>query len=338
MTPVAAPAAWLPHPSGAVRLWRWALRRAGHRQSGQRDGRAGRFALQRGPHLRCAVALERSHPGRGGGQVHRRGGGRLLSGRLLSGLLLALALCSLAEAAQARTVYRCVRDGTVSLATAPEPGSRCQAREIDDNAVKLPNLWGELGVINGNLYERQQDGKTVYSTRNLPGSVRVMGFTVQTPPGEPAHPGLGRVGKPQLDKFPAQFRSAAKAHGLDDAWLRAIAHAESGFDPRAVSSKGAQGVMQLMPQTAKEYGVADPFSSSESIDAGARHLKSLLKRYQGDLTLAAAAYNAGIGTVARYGGVPPYAETQEYVAKVTALYDLYLRALGRKSAPERPAQ
>ncbi|MGO4777374.1 lytic transglycosylase domain-containing protein, partial [Lysobacter sp. 2RAB21] len=219
---------------------------------------------------------------------------------------------ALSAGAQARTVYRCVRDGTVSLATAPEPGSRCTPKEIDDNAVKLPNLWGEMGVINGNLYERQQDGKTVYSTRKLPGSVRVMGFTVETPPGEPAHPGLGKVGKPQLDKFPAQFRSAAKANGLDDAWLRAIAHAESGFDAKAVSNKGAQGVMQLMPDTAKEYGVADPFSSAESINAGARHIKSLMRRYHNDLTLVAAAYNAGIGTVARFGGVPPYRETQEY--------------------------
>jgi len=125
---------------------------------------------------------------------------------------------------------------------------------------------------------------------------------------------------------------------VDDAWLRAIAHAESDFDAKAVSSKGAKGVMQLMPEVATEYGVTDPFSSTQSIDAGARHLRQLMRRYKGDLTLVAAAYNAGIGTVARYGGVPPYAETQEYVAKVTALYDLYLRALGRKSAPERPAQ
>src|SRR5688572_33348481 len=74
----------------------------------------------------------------------------------------------------ARTVYRCIQGGTVSLATAPEPGSRCTAREIDDNAVKLPNLWGAMGVVNGTLYERQQDGKTVYSTRKLPGSVKVL--------------------------------------------------------------------------------------------------------------------------------------------------------------------
>jgi len=92
-----------------------------------------------------------------------------------------------------------------------------------------------------------------------------------------------------------------------------------------------------MPDVAKEYGVADPFSSTESINAGARHLSGLMKRYKGDLALVAAAYNAGIGTVTRYGGVPPYAETQEYVSKVTALYELYLRALGKKAAPERPA-
>jgi soluble lytic murein transglycosylase-like protein len=160
---------------------------------------------------------------------------------------------------------------------------------------------------------------------------------VQTPPGEPAHPGLGRVGKPRLDRYPAEFKAAARQTGVDDAWLRAVAHAESDFDAKALSPKGAMGVMQLMPDVAKEYGVADPYSSTESINAGARHLRGLMRRYKGDLTLVAAAYNAGIGTVSRYGGVPPYAETQEYVSKVTALYELYLRALGRKQAPERPA-
>lgn len=250
-------------------------------------------------------------------------------------LLPVLALAS-ADAC-ARTVYRCVKGGTVSLATAPEPGSKCTAREIDDNAVALPNLWGAMGVFSGTLYEREQDGQLVYSTRNLPGSTVYLKFTVQTPPGEPAHPGLGTVGKPRLNMYPAEFKAAARQTGVDDAWLRAVAHAESGFDAKAVSPKGAQGVMQLMPAVSKEYGVADPFSSAQSINAGARHLRLLMQRYKGDLTLVAAAYNAGIGTVSRYGGVPPYAETQHYVEKVTALHELYLRAMGRKQAPERPA-
>src|SRR3546814_2442411 len=84
----------------------------------------------------------------------------------------------------------------------------------------------------------------------------------------------------------------------------------SGFDAKAVSSKGAQGVMQLMPGVATEYGVEDPFEPAQSISAGARYMMALLRRYHGDRTLAAAAYNAGIGTVARYGGVPPYDETR----------------------------
>ncbi|HEV8692920.1 MAG TPA: lytic transglycosylase domain-containing protein [Lysobacter sp.] len=243
---------------------------------------------------------------------------------------LPILLLLLVAPVQARTVYRCTRDGTVSLATAPEPGSRCIAKHIDDNAVKLPNLWGALGVVNGTLYERQQDGKTVYSTRELPGSVKVLSFTVETPPGEPAHAGLGRIGKPRLDKFAVQFRAAAKKNGIEDAWLRAIAHAESGLDDKAVSPKGAQGVMQLMPETAREYGVADVFSSAQSIEAGARHLRALLQRYRGDLTLAAAAYNAGVGAVARYGGVPPYRETQAYIAKVQALHASYRVALAKK--------
>jgi hypothetical protein len=177
--------------------------------------------------------------------------------------------------AAARTVYRCVQGNTVSLATAPEPGSRCTPKEIDDNTVQTPNLWGNMGVFSGVLYEREQDGALVYSTRNLPGSRVFLKFTVATPPGEPAHEGLGKVGTPQ-------FKAASRATGVDDAWLRAIAHAESNFDALAVSSKGAQGVMQLMPETAQEYGVSDPFSPQQSIEGGARYMRALLRRYNGD--------------------------------------------------------
>lgn len=255
--------------------------------------------------------------------------------RFAFAIILVILLLTAASEAAARTVYRCVRDGTVSLSTAPEPGSKCEPREIDDNAVQTPNLWGEMGVFSGTLYEREQDGKLVYGTRNLPGSRVYLRFTVETPEGEPAHEGLGEVEAPKLDRHARHFKAAAKKTGVEDAWLRAIAHVESRFDEKAVSPKGAQGVMQLMPEVAREYGVSDAFSPAQSIDAGARHFKKLLRRFKNDTELAIAAYNAGVGAVARYGGVPPYKETQSYLVKVQALYRAYKAALS--PPPLRPA-
>ena len=191
-----------------------------------------------------------------------------------------------------------------------------------------PNLWGNLGVFSGTLYEwKAADGTVLYTTRQLPGATPYLKFTVDTPKASPAHEGMGKVGTPRLDLHAKAFRAAAKANKLDDAFLRAVAHAESGFDAAAVSAKGAQGVMQLMPDVQKEYGVAKPFEAAQSINGGARYLRALLRRYKGDFTLAAAAYNAGIGAVARYGGVPPYRETQAYVGKVRALHARYRQAM-----------
>ena len=165
-------------------------------------------------------------------------------------------------------------------------------------------------------------------------------FTVATPPSSSAHLGLGHAGKPEVNVFKREFRSAAQATGIDEAWLRAIAHAESDYAADAVSVKGAKGVMQLMPETIGDYGVKDPFSAKQSIMAGAKLLKTLEDQYGGDRVLAAAAYNAGAGAVAQYGGVPPYVETQEYVAKVTTLYARYRQALGLppRSVELEPAQ
>ena len=228
-----------------------------------------------------------------------------------------------------------MRDGTVSLATAPEPGSRCTPQHIDDDAARLPNLWGVNGKQSGVLYEREQDGVIVYSTRNLPGSTRLMAFTVTPPPDATAHPGLGAIGAPQPSAYSAIFHAAARANGIDDAWLRAVAHAESGMQPNAVSQKGAQGIMQLLPQVTLQYRVQDPFSPTQSIKGGAQYLGELLRRYKGDRRLAAAAYNAGVGTVQRYNGIPPYAETRSYVDKVEALYALYKEALRTTSHAHR---
>lgn len=260
--------------------------------------------------------------------------------RLAIAAMLLLAFAFVGEA-QARTVHRCVRDGTINLSTAPEPGSKCAAKTIDDDAALLPNLWGDLGVFSGTLYEwRAPEGRMVYTTRYLPGAVQYLKFTVETPQASPAHAGLGKVGKPRLEAHAKEFRAAAKAQKVDDAFLRAIAHAESAFDPKAVSAKGAQGVMQLMPDVQREYGVVDPFAAKQSIDGGAKFLRVLLRRYKGDFILAAAAYNAGIGAVARFGGVPPYAETLAYVEKVRALHARYRSAIGLKplDPPLRAAQ
>lgn len=258
----------------------------------------------------------------------------------LATIVAAILWLCCAGMAQARTVYRCVRDGTVSLSTAPEPGSRCEAKTIDDDAAMVPNLWGELGVFSGTLYEREQDGKLVYGTRKLPGARKLFAFTVATPAASLAHVGLGKLGKPRLDVHAREFRDAARTRKLDDALLRAIAHAESDFDAHAVSPKGAQGIMQLMPAVQQQYGVNDPFSPKQSIEAGATLLRDLLRRYKGDVGLAVAAYNSGVGTVKKYGGAPPYAETREYVAKVQALHARYRAAMGLKALdpPLRAAQ
>jgi soluble lytic murein transglycosylase-like protein len=137
----------------------------------------------------------------------------------------------------------------------------------------------------------------------------------------------------QLAAYGDDIRSAAKVSGVNAALLRAIIHAESGFNARALSYKGAQGLMQLMPGTASDLGVGDAFDPAENISGGARYLATLLRDYQGDVKLAAAAYNAGAGAVAKYGGVPPYAETQVYVKRVALLYQRYQKALAARTGP-----
>lgn len=112
--------------------------------------------------------------------------------------------------------------------------------------------------------------------------------------------------------------AAARRHGVDEGLLLAVAEVESGLRPEAVSPKGAVGAMQLMPGTAQGLGLGDLRDVSTNIDGGARYLRGLLDQFGGDTALALAAYNAGPGAVKRYGGVPPYAETQGFVSRVLA--------------------
>ena len=114
----------------------------------------------------------------------------------------------------------------------------------------------------------------------------------------------------------AIFAEAARQYGVPLNLLKAMGKAESGFDANAVSPAGAQGVMQLMPATAKSLGVEDPFDARSNIMGGAKYIAQKLQQYNGDVDLALAAYNAGSGNVAKYGGVPPFAETRNYIARI----------------------
>ena len=125
--------------------------------------------------------------------------------------------------------------------------------------------------------------------------------------------------------YQALVEQAARKNGLDPALLAAVAQTESGFNPRAQSRAGAKGVMQLMDATATRLGVTDAFDPAQSLEGGARFLVGLLKHFNGDVRLALAAYNAGPGAVQKYGGIPPYQETQRYVPKVLAQADTFRR-------------
>ena len=127
--------------------------------------------------------------------------------------------------------------------------------------------------------------------------------------------------------YSSEIRKAAKQYGVDEAVVRAIIHAESAFNPNALSRVGAQGLMQLMPATARRFGVGNPFDAGQNIQGGVQYLAWLLKRFNGDLTLAAAGYNAGEGAVDKYNGVPPYKETQRYVQRVGILAERYRNSL-----------
>ncbi len=116
------------------------------------------------------------------------------------------------------------------------------------------------------------------------------------------------------------IEQAAARHRVDPNLVRAIIKVESNFNPRARSRKGAMGLMQLMPYTARSLNVSNPFDPQQNVDAGVRHLKELMENFGGDLSMSLAAYNAGAGAVARNNGIPPYSETRNYVKQITNLY------------------
>jgi len=125
---------------------------------------------------------------------------------------------------------------------------------------------------------------------------------------------------PKYTRYESIIKRASLKHGVEVKLIKSVIEVESGFNPTAVSKAGATGLMQLMPETAKMYGVKNRFSPTQNINGGTKYLKHLLKRYNGNLQLVLAAYNAGEDAVAKYSGIPPYEETENYVEIVTALY------------------
>jgi soluble lytic murein transglycosylase-like protein len=139
----------------------------------------------------------------------------------------------------------------------------------------------------------------------------------------------------QLNAFQYAINSSAKKYRVDPALVRAVIHAESGFQPGARSNKGALGLMQLMPDTAKDMGVVNVMSPEENIQGGVRYLGWLLEQNNRNTMLATAAYNAGPGAVKRYNGIPPFAETQTYVKRVDILYARYKGELSKKQGSNK---
>jgi soluble lytic murein transglycosylase-like protein len=157
------------------------------------------------------------------------------------------------------------------------------------------------------LYEVEPDGSIVFTNTPTRSTRAVPGFKTERRSTGTALP---------VTRFDPYIQQVASEFELEPSLIKAVALVESGFNPGAVSPKGAKGLMQLMPATARSYGVRDIHDPYENLRAGANHLRTLLDEFDGDLTLALAAYNAGSGAVRRHGGVPRFRETQDYVRKV----------------------
>ena len=183
-------------------------------------------------------------------------------------------------------------------------------------------------VISGQVYSYMKDGVRHY-TSSRPAQVANIGAvrTIQYSYiercfacGVNSRVNFGSV-RLNTQAYSTEIASAAREFGVEEAVVRAIIHAESAFNPTALSRAGAQGLMQLMPPTARRFGVSDSYDAGQNIRGGVQYLSWLLRRFNGNLTLAAAGYNAGEGAVDRHGGVPPYKETQYYVQRVAQLAD-----------------
>ncbi len=208
-----------------------------------------------------------------------------------------------------------------------------RATEKPPQAPKQVAKANNTRVVRGAVYRvRRDDGVSEYTNirpRDKGSKVAVLFHYIATCRACDVHSPIDwAMVALKPGKYAMQIAKAATDYDVDSSLLRALIHAESGFDPQALSHAGAQGLTQLMPATATSMGVSDVFDPDQNIRGGARYLAGLLKTFKGDVRLATAAYNAGPGAVKKYGGVPPYAETQVYVDRVGLLAKRYRAAGG----------
>ncbi|MFC3550127.1 lytic transglycosylase domain-containing protein [Lysobacter cavernae] len=196
--------------------------------------------------------------------------------------------------------------------------------------ASAPAVRTPMRVAQGEIYSYVLDGVVRYSSQRPQGlanigPVRTLKYAyMETCYACSVRPGVdfGTVSL-NTQAYRAEIAAAALDFGVEEAVVRAIIHAESAYNPNALSRVGAQGLMQLMPATARRFGVANVFDIRQNIRGGVQYLAWLLKRFDGNLVLAAAGYNAGEGAVDKYKGVPPYSETQRYVQRVAQLAERY---------------
>jgi len=255
-------------------------------------------------------------------------GGRSYSSKRIAGA--SCTAVSSYKASRYKTPFQPLGMGSVIPASSVQgsPVSAVLPAQTSAPAAPMPSQAPRL--VRGQVYSYIQDGIRHYASRPPRGGVGITAMRtikysfMETCYACGAKPGVNfNTLRLNTAAYQAEISAAAKDYGVEESIVRAIIHAESAFNPNALSRVGAQGLMQLMPATARRFGVGNAFDAGQNIRGGVQYLAFLLKRFNGDVSLAAAGYNAGEGAVDKYKGVPPYSETQRYVQRVGLLAQRY---------------